>query len=121
MDHLILLSLLRTFRTLPPGSFRINDVATLRLVPMLSSILSAGLQLVVPLASITVFVELTVALLSRLSPYLPTSAVIVPLKTTVSMVVMISGLAAWQKYLQADFGHVLDGTQYLLEHSFNPR
>ena len=59
------------------------------LVFMASGIFMAGLQLAAPVIAAALAVEVTIALVARLSPQLPAMVVSVPLKTMVSYVVLI--------------------------------
>ena len=65
------------------------------LAMMAGGIFLAGLQLAAPVIAAALAVEVTIALVARLSPQLPAMVVSIPLKTMVSYVVLIASLAVW--------------------------
>jgi len=80
----------------------------LALTVMASGIFLAGLQLAAPVMAAALAVEVTIALVARLSPQLPAMVVSIPLKTMVSYAVLIGSLAVWPGWIERHFTALLD-------------
>ncbi len=116
LDRVLLASLVRSFRVVPPGSFPLaasTGVAHL-LVPMLSGSFFAALELAAPVLAATVLVDLSVALLGKLSPQLPVIALTIPLKTMLGFVLLIGSLALWPRFIEARFSGLLDAAERMI-------
>ena len=102
LDRSLLAAVVRSFSTVPIGQAVIQAKTGLALATMAGGIFLAGLQLAAPVMSAALAVEVTIALVGRLSPQLPAMVVSIPVKTMVSYVVL---LQVWR------FGRVgLSGT-----------
>jgi flagellar biosynthetic protein FliR len=58
--------------------------------------------------------EVTIALVARLSPQLPAMVVSIPLKTMISYVVLIGSLAVWPGWIERHFTALLDAATKML-------
>jgi len=72
------------------------------------------LQLAAPVMAAALAVEVTIALVARLSPQLPAMVVSIPLKTLASYVVLIGSLAVWPGWIERHFTALLDAAAKLL-------
>ena len=101
---------------MPPGSFSLAGVpATAKaLVPMLSGSFFAALELAAPVLAATLLVEVSVALLGKLSPQLPVISLTVPLKTLTGFAILIGSLALWPRFIEARFSSLLDVAERLI-------
>jgi flagellar biosynthetic protein FliR len=59
-------------------------------------------------------VEVTMALIGRLSPQLPSLVLSIPLKTLTSYVVLIASLAVWPRWIERHFLTLLDAAMRLI-------
>ena len=84
------------------------------LAMMAGGIFLAGLQLAAPVMAAALAVEVTIALVSRLSPQLPAMVVSIPLKTMVSYAVLIGSLAVWPGWIEQHFTALLDAAGRLM-------
>jgi flagellar biosynthetic protein FliR len=116
LDRILLASMVRSMQAVPLGSFPIAAVAvTARsLVPMLSGSFFAALELAAPVLAATVLVEISVALLGKLSPQLPVISLTVPLKTLTGFTILIGSLALWPRFIEARFSSLLDLAEKLI-------
>lgn len=116
LDRILLASVIRSLRAVPPGSFSLDGVpATAKaLVPMLSGSFFAALELAAPVLAATVLVEVSVALLGKLSPQLPVISLTVPLKTLTGFAILIGSLALWPRFIEARFSSLLDVAERLI-------
>jgi flagellar biosynthetic protein FliR len=114
LDRVLLASLVRSFHTVPLGAYALTPVTAKAIVNAASGIFLAAVELAAPLLAATMLVEISVALLSKLSPQLPVMAFTVPLKTLVGFVVLIGSLALWPRFIEARFSGLLDMAERLL-------
>jgi flagellar biosynthesis protein FliR len=84
------------------------------LAMMGGGIFLAGVQLAAPVMAAALAVEVTVALVARLSPQLPSLVISIPAKTMVSYVVLIASLAVWPGWIERHFTALLDAAAKLL-------
>jgi flagellar biosynthetic protein FliR len=113
----MLLAFLRSFRDAPVGAAALTGADALSLVNGLNGVFFAALQLAAPVIAATVLVEVTVAVMGKLSPQLPVLLVAIPAKTLVGYTVLIGALALWPRFLEARFAGLLDTGQRLLLHA----
>lgn len=113
-DRILLASMARSFRAVPLGSFVLSQPSALGVVQAASGIFLAAMELAAPLMAATMLVEITVALLGKLSPQLPVMSLTVPIKTLTGFVVLIGSLAVWPRFLEARFAGLLDLAQRLI-------
>lgn len=114
LDRILLASLVRSFRAVPLGAYALMPVTAQGIVNAASGVFLAAVELAAPLLAATMLVEISVALLSKLSPQLPVMAFTVPLKTLVGFAVLAGSLALWPRFIEARFGALLDMAEKLL-------
>ena len=116
LDRIMLASMVRSLRAVPLGSFPLAAVPSTAhvLVPMLSGSFFAALELAAPVLAATILVEISVALLGKLSPQLPVISLTVPMKTLTGFVLLIGSLALWPRFIEARFSNLLDVAERLI-------
>ena len=119
LDRIMLASIVRSLRTVTLGSFPLAAAPGIAhaLVPMLSGSFFAALELAAPVLAATVLVEISVALLGKLSPQLPVISLTVPMKTLTGFVLLIGSLALWPRFIEARFSNLLDLAERLIAQS----
>ena len=114
LDRTLLAAMMRSFLGAPVGHAAIGAKTGAALASMASGIFLAGLQLAAPVMAAALVVEVTVALVSRLSPQLPAMVVGIPLKTLISYTVLIASLAVWPAWIERHFTALLDAAGRLI-------
>ncbi len=114
LDRSLLAAMVRSFSAVPVGQAVMQAKTGLALAMMASGIFLAGLQLAAPVIAAAMSVEVTIALVARLSPQLPAMVMSIPLKTMVSYVVLIASLAVWPGWIERHFTALLDAAAKLL-------
>jgi flagellar biosynthetic protein FliR len=114
LDRILLASLMRSFRAVPPGSYAITQATGLSIVHAASGIFLAAVELAAPVLAATLLVEVAVSLLGKLSPQLPVMSLTVPLKTLTGFALLTGSLALWPRFIEARFDGLLDMAQNLL-------
>ncbi len=114
LHRTLLMAVMRSFCTVPVGQGAIGAQTGVALANMAGGIFFAGLQLAAPVLAAALTVEITVALIGRLSPQLPVLVLSIPLKTMVSYVVLIASLAAWPGWMERHFTALLDAAAKLV-------
>jgi flagellar biosynthetic protein FliR len=114
LDRSLLAAVVRSFSTAPVGQAVMQAKTGVALAGMASGIFLAGLQLAAPVMAAALAVEVTIALVARLSPQLPATVVSIPLKTMVSYVVLIASLAVWPGWIERHFTALLDAAARLV-------
>ena len=116
LDRVLLASMMRSLRVVPLGGFPLAAIPSSArvLVPMLSGSFFTALELAAPVLAATILVEISVALLGKLSPQLPVISLTVPLKTLTGFVVLIGSLAVWPRFMEARFSGLLDVAERLV-------
>jgi flagellar biosynthesis protein FliR len=117
LDRSLLAAIVRSFSAVPVGQAVIEAKTGAALAMMASRIFLAGLQLAAPVMAATLLVEVTIALVARLSPQLPAMVVSIPLKTMVSYAVLIASLAVWPGWIERHFTALLDEAAKMLVHA----
>lgn len=116
LHRTLLMAVLRSFDAVPVGTFVMNAEAGRSIAHMAGGIFIAGVQLASPVVAAGLVVEVTVALMGRISPQLPTTILSVPVKTAVSYGVLIGSLAVWPAFLERHFDSLLMSAMGLLRH-----
>lgn len=116
LHRTLLLALLRTFDAVPVGTFVMSAGSGARVAAMASGIFLAGVQIASPVVAAAIVVEVTVALMGRISPQLPTTILSVPLKTMVSYGVLMGSLALWPRFIERHFDLLLSSAETLVRH-----
>lgn len=114
LDGTLLTAVMRSFVAAPVGHAVMGARTGPALASMAGGIFLAGLQLAAPVIAASMVVEVTVAMVSRLSPQLPAMVVGIPLKTLVSYVVLIASLAVWPSWIEHHFTALLDAAGRLI-------
>jgi flagellar biosynthetic protein FliR len=114
LDRSLLAAMVRSFCVVPVGMGVVQMKTSLALMQMAAGVFVAGLQLAAPVMSATLAVEVTISLVARLSPQLPAMVLSVPVKTLVSYVVLIAGLAVWPGWIERHFTALLDSAVLLV-------
>lgn len=108
LDRTLLAAVMRSFVSAPVGHAVIGAKVGASLAAMAGGVFLSGLQLAAPVIAAAMTVEMTVALVARLSPQLPAMVVGIPLKTLISYVVLIASLAVWPVWIERHFAALLD-------------
>ena len=117
LDRILLASMIRSFRAVPLGGFVLSQAGAYGVVQAAGGIFLSALELVAPILAATMLVEITVALLGKLSPQLPVMSLTVPMKTLVGFVVLIGSMAVWPRFIESHFDGLLNYAQALLSGS----
>jgi len=117
LDRILLASMVRSFRAAPLGSFALTSPSALAIVRAASGVFLAAVELAAPVLAATLLVEVSVALMGKLSPQLPVMMLSVPLKTLTGFVVLTGSLALWPRFIEARFSSLLDMAQQLISAS----
>ncbi|AXC09512.1 Flagellar biosynthesis protein FliR [Acidisarcina polymorpha] len=114
LDRVLVAALIRSFVDAPLGGVWLGAHTGLAVVGMAGGIFASALQMAAPALSATMLIEVTIALLGKISPQLPVLAITVPLKTIAGYVVLIGSLALWPRFIEARFSGLLDAAMKLL-------
>ena len=114
LDRILLASLIRSFHAVPLGSFALSQAGALGVVQATGGVFLAAVELAAPVMAATLLVEVSVALLGKLSPQLPVMSLTVPVKTLAGFVVLAGALAVWPRFIEARFSGLLDLAQRVL-------
>jgi flagellar biosynthesis protein FliR len=114
LDRILLASLVRSFRVAPLGCYGLTPVNALVIVRAAGGIFLAAVELAAPVLAATMLVEISVALLGKLSPQLPVMNLTVPLKTLTGFALLTGSLALWPRFIEARFGGLLDLAERLI-------
>ena len=101
LDRILLASMVRSFHAVPLGAFALGPPAARVIVRAAGGIFLAALELAAPVLAATMLVEISVALMGKLSPQLPVMMLTVPLKT-------------WPRFIEARFAELLDMAERLI-------
>jgi len=114
LDRSLLAAVVRSFSAVPVGRAVMQAKTGVALATMAGGIFLAGVQLAAPVMAAALAVEVTIALVARLSPQLPSIVVSIPIKTMVSYVVLIASLTVWPGWIEQHFTALLDAATKLL-------
>jgi flagellar biosynthesis protein FliR len=114
LDRILLASVVRSFRTAPLGSFSLGAPRAEMLVRAAGGVFLAALELAAPVLAATMLVEISVALLGKLSPQLPVMMLTVPIKTLAGFAILTGSLALWPRFIEARFDSLLDMAERLI-------
>lgn len=114
LDRILLASVVRSFRAAPLGTFVLQPQAGLAIVHATGGVFLAALELAAPVLAATMLIELSVALMGKLSPQLPVMSLTVPFKTLSGFVILIGSLAVWPRFIEARFANLLDMAERLI-------
>jgi flagellar biosynthesis protein FliR len=111
LDRSLLAVFVHTFSTMPVGEAVLQARTGVALAGMVNTVFVSGLQLAAPVMAAALTVEVTIALIGRLSPQLPAMVISIPLKTMVSYVVLIGSLALWPGWIERQFSWLLGAAE----------
>lgn len=114
LDRIVLASVVRSFRSAPLGSFALGAPSAEILVRAAGGVFLAALELAAPILAATMLVEVSVALLGKLSPQLPVMMLTVPIKTLAGFAILTGSLALWPRFIEARFDSLLDMAERLI-------
>ena len=117
LDRSLLTAVMRSFMIVPVGQGIVGAKTGLVIAGMAGGIFLAGIQLAAPVMAAALTVEITVSLIGRLSPQLPSFVLSIPLKTMTSYVVLIASLAVWPGWIESHFTALLEAAGRLLVHA----
>jgi flagellar biosynthetic protein FliR len=116
LDRTMLGAFMRSYANAPLGSVFLNGLQAMLLVQITSGVFFAALQLAAPALAATMLVEIVVALIGKMSPQLPVTAITVPAKTIIGYVVLLGSLALWPRFIENYFTRLLDVAENMLRH-----
>jgi flagellar biosynthesis protein FliR len=114
LDRVLLASIVRSFRAAPLGGFCVSPVTTQEIVRIAAGVFLAALELAAPILAATILIEVSIALLSKLSPQLPVMSLTVPIKVLVGLTLLTSVLALWPRFIEARFNELLNQAEQLV-------
>jgi flagellar biosynthetic protein FliR len=114
LDRTLLAALVRSFAVVPLGTAVLQAATSRALIHMASGIFLSGLQLASPVVAAALAVEVTIALIGKLAPQLPTQVIGIPIKTLTAYTVLIGSLAVWPGWIERHFTALLDAAGRLL-------
>ena len=114
LDRTMLAALMRSFVVVPAGQAFVAGRTGVVLVTMTGGVFLAAVQLAAPVLAATLMVELTVALIGRLSPHLPVMFLGIPVKTLVGYAVLVGSLGVWPRFIEARFTGLLNQAMQLV-------
>jgi flagellar biosynthetic protein FliR len=114
LDRILLASLIRSFHAAPLGAYALSPPTALAIVRAAGGIFLAAVELAAPVLAATLLVEVSIALLGKLSPQLPVMSLTVPLKTMTGFLILTGSLALWPRFIEARFGGLLDMAERLI-------
>ena len=117
LDRSLLAAMVRSFSVVPVGQAVLQAKTGAALATMAGGIFLAGLQLAAPVMAAALLVEVTIAMVARLSPQLPAMVVSIPLKTIVSYATLIASLSVWPGWIERHFTALLDEAAKMLVRS----
>jgi flagellar biosynthetic protein FliR len=121
LDRILLASMVRSFRAVPLGTYVLSPVTSLAIVRAAGGVFVAALELAAPVLAATMLVEISVALMGKLSPQLPVMNLTVPLKTLTGFIVLAGSLALWPRFIEGRFSSLLDlAEQFVAGHAPAP-
>lgn len=116
LDRTMLGAFIRSYAEAPLGAVFLNGLQAMALVQMTSGVFFAALQLAAPALAATMLVEIVVALVGKMSPQLPVTAITVPAKTITGYVVLLGSLALWPRFIEGHFTRLLNVAENMLRH-----
>lgn len=117
LDRSLLMAVMRSFCIVPVGQGVVEARTGAAIGAMAGGIFLAGIQLAAPVIAAALTVEMTVSLIGRLSPQLPSFVLSIPLKTMTSYVVLIASLAVWPGWIERHLTALLEVAGKMLVHA----
>lgn len=90
--HLLLRTLVRTYDTLPPGTWGLGDVQSAGVVTLLGLVFLLGAQLAMPAVVVLLLVEVVLGLLSRAAPALNFMMLGFPVRVAAGLLALAAGI-----------------------------
>ena len=117
IDRTILAAFVRSFSVLPVGTAALSATSAATVAKLGGGIFLAGLQLAGPVVAAALAVDVSIALVSRLSPQIPAMVLGVPTKTMVAYTVLLGSLAVWPAWIERHFVALLNSAERLMVHA----
>jgi len=114
LDRILLASMVRSFRAVPLGTYALSPVTGIGIVRAAGGVFVAALELAAPVLAATMLVEISIALIGKLSPQLPVMNLTVPFKTLTGFIVLAGSLALWPRFIEGRFSSLLDLAEQLI-------
>jgi len=114
LDRTLLSAVIRSFVVVPVGCGALQASTGGAFIHMASGIFLSGVQLASPVIAAALTVEVTIGLIGKLAPQLPTQVIGIPLKTMAAYTVLIGSLAVWPGWIERHFTALLDSAGRLL-------
>jgi len=114
LDRILLGSMMRSFCVVPPGTFTMSTLTAIAVIRAAGGIFLAAVELAAPVLAATMLIEVAIALLGKLSPQLPVTALSVPLKTLTGFAVLVASCAVWPRFVEGHFSGLLDLAERLM-------
>jgi flagellar biosynthetic protein FliR len=114
LDRILLASIVRSFRAVPLGTYALAPVTGLGIVRAAGGVFVAAVELAAPVLAATMLVEISIALMGKLSPQLPVMNLTVPFKTLTGFIVLAGSMALWPRFIEGRFSSLLDLAQQLV-------
>ena len=109
----ILKGLVASFHDIPLGG-SISRPAAMTLLQMATEIWRVGLQIALPILAITVLIDTALGFLSKAAPQLPVLFVGISVKDVAGLLVLMSVVTFWPRFLSDQFWNALTATEHLL-------
>ncbi len=114
LDHSLLRAVARSYRTVPVGCYQLSVSTAEAIVHAAGGLFLAAVELTAPMLAVTLLIEVSIALIGRLSPQLPVTALTIPLKTLGGTCLLIAALSLWPRFIETRFDELLNLAQRLL-------
>lgn len=109
----ILKGLMSSFQIIPLGG-GISQAAAMSLLQVASGIWQVGLQIALPIIVITVLIDTALGFLSKAAPQLPVLFVGISIKDVAGLLVLMSVVTFWPRFLSNQFWNAMTTTEHLL-------
>ena len=115
LDRSLLKAVARSYQTVPLGSYGLSVSTSAAIVHAAGGLFLAAVELTAPMLAVTLLIEVSIALIGRLSSQLPVTALTIPLKTLGGSCLLIAALSLWPRFIEARFDELLNLAQRLIE------
>lgn len=114
VHHWLLRGMAASFAYLPPGGVEIRLSAVSSLLQTAGGIWLVGVQIAAPALVATMVVDIALGFLGKASPQLPVLLVGLSVKSALGLVVLVSTLALWPRFLERHFAAAVTTAEGLL-------
>lgn len=109
----ILKGLMASFQIIPLGG-AISQASAMSLLQLASGIWQVGLQIALPIIVITVLIDTALGFLSKAAPQLPVLFVGISIKDVAGLLILMSVVTFWPRFLSDQFWNAMTTTEHLL-------